>query len=244
MCTVTYIPTGEGAFLVSNRDEKHYRSDALLPDVYTFPSGDILFPKDADAGGTWIAMHANGNAIVFLNGGLEAHKPEPPYRKSRGNILLDLINADHPTRAFHSIDLGSIEPFTAVVWEQQALFECIWDGEQKHFTEKDSSSPHIWSSVTLYEETTRNKRKKWFDQWLTLNQSPGFDDILKFHQFTGDGDSHNDLLMNREGYVYTVSITGMRLATTKGEMVYLDVKNNRRSIFELRFGPSTPVDQR
>lgn len=244
MCTVTYIPAKDGAFLVSNRDEKHYRSDALVPGRYLFPSGEIVFPKDADAGGTWIALHANGNAIVFLNGGLEAHTPEPPYRKSRGMILLDLINSDHPTVEFHSIDLGSIEPFTAVVWDNSRIYECIWDGEQKHFTEKNNSQPHIWSSVTLYEQTTRSKRRQWFDQWLEKNPAPELNDILDFHQFSGDGDLYNNLLMNRDGYVFTVSITGIRLDSGKGEMVYLDVKNNRRSGLELGFNQSTAVDQR
>jgi hypothetical protein len=50
--------------------------------------------------------------------------------------------------------------------------------------------------------------------------------------------------MNRDGYVFTVSITGMQLAPASGEMVYLDVKNSRRSFIELRFKQSTAVDQR
>jgi hypothetical protein len=244
MCTVTYIPAKEGVFLVSNRDEKHFRSDALFPESYKFPSGEIVFPKDADAGGTWIAMHENGNAIVFLNGGLEAHTPEPPYRKSRGMILLDLIDADSPSEEFNMVNLNAIEPFTAVVWDHSRLYECIWDGEQKHFTEKDNNLPHIWSSVTLYEETTRSRRRQWFDEWLAKNPAPELNNILDFHQFSGDGDMYNSLLMNRDGYVFTVSITGMQLAKTRGEMVYLDVKNSRRSFFEVRFNQSTPVGQR
>jgi hypothetical protein len=244
MCTVTYIPSGERAYLVSNRDEKHYRADAISPQAYQFPSGEIIFPRDADAGGTWIAMHDNGNAIVFLNGGLEAHTPEPPYRKSRGRILLDLINAESSSREFSSMSFEAIEPFTAVIWENERLYECIWDGQQKHFIEKDKNQPHIWSSVTLYNETIRSKRIQWFNQWLDQHPEPGLPDILHFHQFTGEGDAQNDLLMNRDGYVYTVSITGMQLSRTRGEMVYMDMKNNRRSCIEMNFRQSTAADQR
>jgi hypothetical protein len=244
MCTVTYIPAEEGAFLVSNRDEKHFRSDAHFPDSYQFSTGQVVFPKDADAGGTWIAMHENGNAIVFLNGGFQAHSPVPPYRKSRGMVLLDLIDQVSPADAFRLIDLGSIEPFTAVVWDHSRLYECVWDGEEKHFTEKDNSQPHIWSSVTLYDETIRSRRRQWFDQWLDKHPIPALNNILDFHQFSGDGDAHNNLLMNRDGYVFTVSITGMQLASKSGKMVYLDVKNARRSFFELRFNQSTAVDHR
>ena len=31
--------------------------------------------------------------------------------------------------------------------------------------------------------------------------------FFNFHRFTGDGDRHNDLMMNRDGKVGTVSIT-------------------------------------
>lgn len=241
MCTVTFIPGRDNVYLVSNRDEKHFRADALPPIEYSFESGKMVFPRDPDAGGTWIAMHENGNAIVFLNGGVEAHDPVPPYRKSRGLILLDLLNASSAAIEFDSMDLLGIEPFTAVAWDNGKLYECIWTGSEKHLTEKDVAVPHIWSSVTLYEETTRSRRRQWFDQWLEKNKEPDLEDILHFHQFTGEGDSHNDLMMNRDGYVFTVSITGMRLKETEGEMLYIDIKNNRRSSAVLNFGQTTPA---
>lgn len=241
MCTVTFIPSRDGVYLVSNRDEKFFRGDAHPPDSYEFHTGKIVFPKDADKGGTWIAMHEYGKAIVFLNGGKEAHTPDPPYRKSRGLVLLDLINAHSAPEAFEDMDLSAIEPFTAVAWENGRLFELIWDGEEKHITEKDSSTEHIWSSVTLYEETTRSKRRRWFDEWLERTPDPGMTEILHFHQFTGEGDSFNDLMMNRNGEVFTVSITGMYLSPLHGQMEYLDVKNNTRSVSELRFRQPTVV---
>src|SRR5688500_10833072 len=100
MCTVTFIPSKQGMFLTSNRDEKNLRASAVYPAVYEFSSGKTIFPKDADAGGTWIAVHQNGNAIVLLNGGLFKHIPAPPYRKSRGLIVLDLIDSYEPYQAF------------------------------------------------------------------------------------------------------------------------------------------------
>src|SRR5215207_9549701 len=100
MCTVTCIPAGDKIFITSNRDEKHWRSNALPPAVYAATSGNLLFPKDGDAGGTWIAAHENGNAIVFLNGGFIAHTPKPPYRKSRGLVLTNLIDRPEPFISF------------------------------------------------------------------------------------------------------------------------------------------------
>jgi hypothetical protein len=229
MCTVTFIPARNKVFLTSNRDEKSWRQDAVAPAVYEFASGKILFPKDPDAGGTWIAIHENGNAIVFLNGGFTAHQPQPPYRKSRGLILLDLIEGATPYNSFLAIKLTNIEPFTAIIWDDQHLFECRWDGEQKHTKELDESKPHIWSSVTLYDEAIIARRNKWFSDWLQKNSTPSQEDILHFHQFTGDGDCYNDLRMNRNGKVFTVSVTSLAIGDGQAGMQYVDLKNDRQT---------------
>ena len=71
------------------------------------------------------------------------------------------------------------------------------------------------------------KRKNWFTKWLQQHPQPAPDEILHFHQFTGDGDSHNDLRMNRNGQMLTVSVTLMAVAEEAIHMQYLDLKNNR-----------------
>jgi len=235
MCTVTYIPALNGAFLVSNRDEKHFRAEALPPRAYRFDTGNIVFPRDGDAGGTWIAVHENGNAVVFLNGGFSAHQPTPPYRMSRGRFLLQMLDSSCPVQTFNDGDLEGIEPFTAIVWEDRQLFECVWDGGEKHTSKKDPALPHIWSSVTLYDDEVRLRRRKWFNSWLSKAASFTLEDILHFHQFTGDGDPHNDLLMNRNGQVYTVSITGLSLSDNGGRMVYRDMRSAQQHFLELTF---------
>jgi hypothetical protein len=106
------------------------------------------------------------------------------------------------------------------------LFECRWDGNQKYTTRLAGSAPHIWSSVTLYDAAVIEKRKKWFTKWLQQHPQPAPDDILHFHQFTGDGDTQNDLRMNRNGQVFTVSVTLLTLTDEMTQMHYLDLKNN------------------
>jgi len=238
MCTVTYIPTKEYFYLTSNRDEKNWRTDALAPAVYESGSGKMMFPKDGDAGGTWIGAHQNGNIVIFLNGGLKAHTPAPPYRKSRGLILLDLLDHTTPSNCFLEIDLNGIEPFTAIIRDNGHLFECRWDGDAKHHKEIDTLEPHIWSSVTLYDEETISKRKKWFEEWMTKNNEPSQSDILHFHQFTGDGDTNNDLRMNRGGKVFTVSITSIETGNNGMKMEYLDLKNEQSFTGKMLFESS------
>src|SRR5688572_4340591 len=198
----------------------------------------MMFRKDGDAGGTWVAAHENGNVVIFLNGGLKAHKPAPPYRKSSGLILLDLLSHSTPYKCFLAVNLNGIEPYTAIIRDNGHLFECRWDGSEKHHKEIDRTMPHIWSSVTLYDEETISKRKKWFEDWLTAKKHVTQNDILHFHQFTGDGDAHNDLKMNRDGKVFTVSITSIEIGSNALTMVYLDLKNDESHKAALLFESS------
>ncbi|RYY17330.1 MAG: hypothetical protein EOO04_25575 [Chitinophagaceae bacterium] len=239
MCTVTFIPSEHSVILTSNRDEKQIRATAEYPAVFEFDSGKILFPKDADAGGTWIAVHENGNAIVLLNGGIIKHIPKPPYRKSRGLIVLDILDSQKPFQAFRTMSLDNIEPFTLIICDQGILYECRWDGENRHILKPDPREPHIWSSVTLYSPDVIAKREGWFRKWLKENNSPTQEDILLFHQFTGDGDAHNDLLMNRDGETFTVSITSLKLDRSVTRVTYLDLKNNHKLHAEIALQKNT-----
>ena len=233
MCTVTFIRVKEKVFITSNRDEKHWRASAAAPALYALKKSKALFPKDADAGGTWFAILENGNTIVFLNGGWQKHIPNPPYRKSRGLILLDFADEEMPFNAFIKSNLENIEPFTAIIWQDNQLFECRWDGNKKFHLALDAGIPHIWSSVTLYDENTIAKRRQWFEEWLKKNPKPSQEDILHFHQFTGDGDTNNDLLMNRDGFVFTVSVTSAFFTDEMVSMKYIDVRNQQTYLHEL-----------
>ncbi|HET9826181.1 MAG TPA: NRDE family protein [Chitinophagaceae bacterium] len=224
MCTVTFIPVRDKFFITSNRDEKYSRRQAIPPAVYQFESGKIIFPKDGDAGGSWIAMHENGNAAVLLNGAFEKHIPQPPYRLSRGQIFLHLVASENPVRRFDRVTLDRIEPFTLIVIERGDLFECRWDGNRKHCRQLRNWRHHIWSSATLYTEEVVRKREQWFAGFLNKNPNPTQEDILHFHRFSGNGDRANDLKMEREGLYSTVSITSILLTADRGAMKYLDLK--------------------
>jgi len=232
MCTVTYIPTGEKKFITSNRDEKTFRKKALPPQFYSHDGIPLVYPKDSDAGGSWIALNENGNVAVLLNGGFEKHIPKPPYRKSRGLVFLDIIKQTAPAKYFQDIDLLKIEPFTVIILEQNKLFECRWTRDQKFCKEIDPLQPHIWSSATLYDEFVRKKREQWFKQWLNKKFNPGQNDILQFHQFTGDGNKNTDLVMKRGETYHTVSITSIELENETRKMWYYDL--NSDEVFHLQ----------
>ena len=233
MCTVTYIPANEKYFISSNRDEKTSRGQAIPPAVYELHNQKLIFPKDADAGGSWIALHENGNAAVLLNGAFEKHVPALSYRQSRGKVFLNIISRERPVREFHQAELSHIEPFTLILLEGQNLYECRWDGSQKYYLQLKKHRPYIWSSVTLYDKVTIGKREQWFAGFLNHNPNPTQHDVLQFHRFGGEGDEKNDLLMERDRVYSTVSITSMLLTADRGSMKYLDIKTNK--MFEKKF---------
>jgi Transport and Golgi organisation 2 len=238
MCTVTFVPVKDTFIITSNRDEKHTRAKALPPIKYNVNGVNIIFPKDATAGGTWIAVTENGNAAVVLNGGFVNHISAPPYRKSRGIVLLDIIADDEPVNCFSKTDLNNIEPFTIIILQSNDLFECRWDGTKKHSKELYNQFPYIWSSATLYDEVTVQKREQWFACFLSNYYNPSQENILHFHQFTGDGDLQNDLKMDRNGRMSTVSVTSIVIENNKAIMKYADLKDNKEHQQQIHFTTS------
>jgi hypothetical protein len=223
MCTVTFIPVRDEVFITSNRDEKLTRRRAVTPVAYKQEGYYLIYPKDADAGGTWIVLKENGDAAVLLNGAFLPHVPLSTYRKSRGLILLDIIQTSRPSSTLVKINLEGIEPFTIVLMESGSLYEFRWDGHERYCKQLSAHRPHIWSSATLYDGLIVKKREQWLAAFLNRNPNPTQLDILNFHRFTGEGDSSNDLLMARDNEYATVSITSLFLTAARGGMKYLDL---------------------
>ena len=242
MCTVTFIPVKDSIYITSSRDEKNSRKNAAPPSLNVYAGKKMIYPTDGNAGGSWIAMKENGDIAVLLNGAFFNHIPQPPYRKSRGKILLDILAGDFPTETFLKTKLSNIEPFTIIAFEQKQLYEFRWDGNEKFYRDLPADRDHIWSSATLYDELTIKKRETWFSSFIKSTAIPTQLDILNFHKTGGEGDKKNDFLMQREGAYSTVSITGIMLNADRGLMKYIDLKNNRNAEMNIRLSAlSAPV---
>jgi len=260
MCTVTYIPAKDGVYITSNRDEQGGRPSAAEPAIVAGRTGRLLFPRDTRAGGSWFVVHERGAVLVLLNGAGERHIPQPPYRKSRGLILLDLAESLDSFFEFKMVNLNGIEPFTLILLENGCLYECRWDGVEKAHRPIDVAIPHIWSSVTLYDPAIRQKRREWFDTWLQDNPAADQEKVLQFHQFAGGGDSNLDVLRSRRNLLkdsgekltngkeglLTVSVTSLQIADGNARMQYLDILSgsacNRELLFTQRGTPALPAE--
>lgn len=222
MCTVTYIPTRSGYCLTSNRDEHANRPPAELPNKLSYLENGIWYPKDGGAGGSWIALKQDGSTAVLLNGAFEKHIKQIKYKQSRGLVFLSILQQQDLIQGFSFQNLEGIEPFTLIIKTPKGLFECIWDGQNKHQRKKDATVAHIWSSCTLYNQEVKTKRESYFYDWLKINSHPSASRIAALHQSKPFPNNAENFMMHQLEGISTVSITSIKVASEQSEISYLD----------------------
>jgi hypothetical protein len=235
MCTVTFIPDGKTYYITSNRDESPGRNAKGLFSFH--PPGRLTshYPLDEESGGSWIALADSGRSACLLNGAFEAFIPAPPYRKSRGQVVIDAVTENILEAFLEDYALEGIAPFTLLLFENEILREIIWDGERKQLRLMDSGKPHIWSSVTLYPPHVREWRKSIFEKWI--NSSPEFsrESIIGFHQ-QANGDGENDFIMDRNNIVKTLSITSIVVKPHVSSIAHLGLDKDIREEIMVKHG--------
>lgn len=228
MCTVSFVYSNNKIIITSNRDEQVIRP-ALEPKNYLINQKQVYFPKDPKAGGTWFAVDEHANVIVLLNGASEKHQWNPPYRKSRGLIVLDIIGATDPKLKWETIGLENIEPFTIVLYCQNELFQLRWNGVEKESVKLNSKENYIWSSSTLYPKNIRETRAHWFANFLNTKKEIHENELFDFHRYTEDANKENGLVINRNNLLQTLSITQTVIEKNKVVVLYHDLLGSKET---------------
>jgi len=180
MCTVTFIKNNKGEFvLTSNRDEKVFR-ETLPPTIVEKGGRQCIVPQDKEAGGTWIALDNTPAIYCLLNGGFTKHISTNNYKKSRGIIILDLIEMGSFDTFVKEYSFKGLEPFTLIVFQNDILRELKWDGENVFCKELNANQPHIWSSATLYTKEEAEYKAKLMQKLLPTN--PTNSEIFSLHR--------------------------------------------------------------
>ncbi|MBS1741416.1 MAG: NRDE family protein [Bacteroidetes bacterium] len=226
MCTVSFIPVNNGFVLTSNRDEHSNRGIALYPDFYMINERRLLFPRDKKQGGTWFICNEWGDTAVLLNGAMKKHQPGMQYRKSRGLVLIDLFKHRDIIEAIHAYDFNEIENFTLILAASGKLTEFNWDGKKLYSTQHSIQHPHIWSSVTLYNQHMIAERKQWFYNWIQQVGKTEQADVVDFHHNTEKQNKNYGLMIFRENLISTVSITSLKIENGEACMYYKDCVHN------------------
>ncbi|MUP44300.1 hypothetical protein E0K83_00895 [Gramella sp. BOM4] len=228
MCTVSLVPHPDSFnsfVLTSNRDEAVSRN-TLPPKKRRFKGVSMYFPKDEEAGGTWIGVSELNRCICLMNGAERPHVREPDYRKSRGVVVKEFLAAGKLKSFLKNYNYEGIEPFTMILvdWAKGlAFYELLWDGNEYRF-KKLPFKEHIWSSSPLYSEEMKALRESWFQE---LKETKGYnpESILHFHQHAGEGNSEYDLIIDR-GFLKTQSITQIHNTKNDLKFWYKNLKNN------------------
>lgn len=227
MCTVSFVRTNNTVIITSNRDENIQRENAAAPDFHILPNKKIIFPKDARAGGTWFAAADTGVIAVLLNGAFKKHIAQPPYRKSRGLILLEIIEADESISFFDELDLKNIEPFTIILYTPGLLHVLRWDGTGKHKKLLDITGNYIWSSATLYTDEVIEHRQNLFEQFIRSTDGITAEKMHNFHAHN-NGDEENGFVINRQTGMKTFSITQAVVHTDAVLFLHNDLLQQRQ----------------
>lgn len=237
MCTVSYIPKGKGEFILSsNRDERKDRA-TVPPLQYESVGGCLLYPKDTEAEGTWIATSDKSRACCLLNGAFVPHKPSEQYTYSRGKLVLDILQAKSLQHFITGVNLEKVEPFTLIIAEYgssktQELTQLIWDGKSKHRQLLDPKRPYLWASATLYNAEAKRKKIEEFKHWLSSTSDTS--KIVDFHktQVIELQDLHN--LVKQDKRLRTTSITILEVDQWSTTMEYRDLLNQEKVYKKLK----------
>lgn len=221
MCTLTFIPLDKHNYLfTTNRDEMPARH-AGLPVNRLVNGVSVLYPEDKKEKGTWILCTAN-YSLCLLNGAFKKHENNPPYRKSRGIVMLEYLNYNSTLDFILNYNFDGIEPFTIVIIrldKELMLEELHWDGSNFHYRNLDPQKPAIWASCVLFDDENQNLRQIKFNNWFSGNDFSK-ESVLNFHKYIGADDLHSAVLMNRKNKVQTLSITQIRKSDKKLAMYY------------------------
>jgi len=231
MCTVSFISENDSYFFTSNRDEHESRPASYAPQTEVINGLAVTYPKDPKAGGTWFAINENNVVAVLLNGAFEKHESKGGYARSRGLILLDIVSNENPIVYTQEIDLENIEPFTLVLFEKDTLIEMRWDGNAKHIKALETTKNYIWSSATLYNSVSRQRREALFAEFQSKYKNYDSDSIINFHQNNYD-DYENGFVIDRNTGLKTFSVTQAIVHKESIILNHLDLLNEKK--FEIR----------
>ncbi len=235
MCTISVFPrleSGKSFILTFNRDEATDRK-TFPPKLDKVNECEMIYPKDAVAGGTWLGVSDQKRLVGIMNGEYKAHKRNPPYRKSRGVVVKEFLAAIDLEDYAKKYNFEGIEPFTMITIEwgnKLKMLEMVWDASKLHRKNLDLK-PQIWSSSPLYDPEIKKLRMNWFQDFRNRNKITA-NAIWEFHHKAGIGDKNIDLIVDR-GFLKTQSISQIHINAEEKQFLYEELSSGKRTNIDL-----------
>ncbi|MTI11366.1 NRDE family protein [Curvivirga aplysinae] len=219
MCTLTILPTLNGAVLTMNRDEGRFRDEANRLQV----DHSLCYPVDLVSNGTWIGMNEDGMAAGLLNHYQGRHRAD--VAKSRGILLPEILKKktlQDVASYFESLEYGDFNPFDLVVYKDGQLFHFTWNGEDV-FSKQISlgegffltSSGERLAEIIEYRSALF---KAYQDEYLGYPHMPAV--VMSSLHLSQDANDPGRSILMRRGNAHTKSITQIRIAPSLTAMRY------------------------
>lgn len=230
MCTFTYLPLSTGYVVTHNRDEAVFRQ-SWQPALWQTAHGVAKYSREGHGGGTWMGCRTDGWIIGLLNGAKTPHQRNPPYPYSRGLVIVRMLEAVNPYHELHAQTLKGLEPFTLLIVNQEQRIEGWWDGQtwEEHSL---PNSPFIRASTPLYSPTQQARRAAWFQTYLKEHEHRA-ETIWDFHHESHSSEKTEDLLMERQGNLKTISVTQATWDTKSMQFSFHDLLSTPKRRFIL-----------
>jgi len=183
MCTVAFLPTSGGGYLLGhNRDESRKRSRARPPRRARRDGRAFVAPRDPDGGGTWIGINESGLTLCILNGS-DANPARLPDRpRSRGLVAWDLLHLRSARAAGEHLEhfrdlLGEVRAFQLVVAEPgrrgsaPSVHRFTWNGAE--LRSSHSPGPALFVSSGYDQKGAERARCEQWRNFLADHRAPG-----------------------------------------------------------------------
>ena len=231
MCTVSWTLSADGYHLFCNRDEKRSRARAVPPCIHTELKLQMVWPRDPEGGGTWIAVNSRGISLALLNGcnlgeptGGELAKANAgvPPKESRGALPARLIRLGSVRAIWGAVEamrLGKYLPFTLLVLAPGETAQVLgWDGQEKRNIADCASFGFITSS-SMDPCGVRKYRRALFDSLRRQSSTVSPKVLCSFHESHGKAASAYSPCMHRPD-AETVSFSWIRVDAAEVNFFY------------------------
>ncbi|WP_322970895.1 NRDE family protein [Faecalibacter sp. LW9] len=164
MCIISFYKQNDEIVLTHNRDEAIDRVASLEVETREWNGKKFSAPIDQKKNGTWIFYSEEFIACILNGGKVKPMNLKSTYRKSRGIVLLELMNYDSVKEYAENENLKDIAPFTIFVFERKStkIYLLFWDGISLEMNDLSSDSFVFRASSTLYSEINMRDIEKKF----------------------------------------------------------------------------------